>query len=414
MRIEQREQLQSFLHSVRQEGVFDSEGCFTLNRHQAAGKLAAFLLPPGYWALKLVQAACLAQSESMVFRQADRSITLDLELGRPLDHFVFLNSLLHPSLEMGWVAQLAQGLRGIGESRSWLATLESQGRTTQTASNGGELSSETTSECLYKGFGTRLRVTVEPASPGLEVDLLRARALASSVPLTVQGARVDHLQFGTEGSGRARTFPIGAHWVTSPHRNGLIIPPGVRDTGHWYYVPAFTANSRVNRMLTAHFHYISCRGGLDVRGWPVSSSLHMVRHGVVVKTMDLCLHHPISVDLYLFADDPYLDVTGLQARAPQGLVQQAEEEVTAFNASLRELARQLGQGGWKPERSQLLSWVGAGALSLAVAPLLLPLIVMSATGWVAKQKNSSHRVRYRAADALESFRRKLPIVIRRG
>lgn len=404
--------MQAFLLSVREQGVFDSEGCFTLNRQQAAGKLSSSLLAPGCWILKLVQAACLAQSHAMAMRQAERSLSVDLELGRPLDHFVFLNGLLHPTLELGWAAQMAQGLRGIGESVSWLATLESQGRTTSIACAAGELSSETSAESSYRGPGTRLRLTAEHSHPGLEAELLRARALASSVPLTVDGERVDHLQFGG-ANGATQRLPIGVHWVTSPHRNGLIIPPGVRQSGRWYYVPAFTANSRVNRMLTAHYHYLSCRGGLDVRGCPASSSLHMVRHGVVVKSLDLNLYHPISVDLIMFADDRYLDVSGLQARVPPETVHQAEEEVTAFSASLRELARQLGDGDWKPGRRQLFTWLGVGSLSLAVTPLLLPVLAMGAAGWAAKHKNRSHRVRYRAADSLESFRRELPIVIRR-
>lgn len=348
----------------------------------------------------------------MSVRQAERSLTVDLELGRPLEHFTFLKGLLYPTLELGWAAQLAQGLRGIGESRSWLATLESQGRTTRIACSAGELSSETASESSYCGSGTRLRLTAESFRAGLEADLLHARALASSVPLTVDGIRVDHLQLSS-ANGTAKSFPIGVHWVTSQHRNGLVIPPGVRDGGRWFYVPAFPPLARVNRMLTAHFHYVACRGGLDVRGCPASSSLHMVRHGVLVKSMDLSLYHPISVDLFIFADDPYLDVSGLQARVPPEVVQQAEEEVTAFSASLRELGRQLSDGNWKPDRRQLAIWVGVGSLSLAVTPMLLPLVAASAAGWAAKRKNRSHRVRYRAADSLESFRRELPIVIRR-
>lgn len=414
MSTESREKLQSFLRSVRQEGTFDSEGAFTLNRHKAAGKLAAFLLPRGgYWALKVVQAACLSGAVAMSVRESGEAVVLEIEFARLLEHHAFVNQLLYPSLEAGWAAQLAQGVRALGESRSWLASLESQGRTTQISTAAGQLSSETHDRAAFKGPGARFRLSTEKSGQGQsEIDLLRARALTSSVPLSVDGERVDNLRYGNSSQGEA--FPIGVHWVTSEQRNGLVIPPGVREEGAWSYVPAFTPDSRVNRMMAVNYHYAHLTGRRELRGVPASSSLNLVRHGVVLQTLDPGLYHPVSADLFMFADDDVVDITGLSARASSHLQQQAEEEMTAFNASLRELGRQLSASRWRPSRRGLLAWGGAAAASLAVLPPLLPFLGAGMAAQLTRRSRWEARLRHRAVDALESFRRELPIVIRRG
>lgn len=414
MSAESREKLQSFLRSVRQEGTFDSEGVFTLDQHRAAGKLAAFLLPRGgYWALKVVQAACLSRAVSLSFRESREALAMDLEFARPIEHNTFVNQLLYPGLEAGWTAQLAQAVRALGSARSWLATLECRGRTTHLSTASGQLSSETHDRTVYKGDGARFRLTTERSAQGPgESELLNSRALTSSVPLSVNGQRIDDLRYGNSSPGEA--FPIGVHWVTSSGRNGLVIPPGVREEGVWTYVPAFTPDRRVNRMLAVNYHYLPLTGGRELRGVPVSSSLNLVRHGVVLQTLDPGLHHPISADLFLFADDDVVDLSGLNARAPSRLQEQAEEEMTAFSASLRELGRQLSQGRWRPRPRALLAWGGAAAMSLAVLPPLLPFLGAGLGVQLTRRSRWEARLRHRAVDALESFRRELPIVIRRG
>lgn len=414
MRSHSQDRLHDFLRAARQEGVLDSQGVFTLNQQRAAGKLASSLLPSGgYWALKVLQAACLAQARSMALRETGSSLTLQLELPQPLQHAELVNQLLTPSLEAGWLAQLSQGIRGLGSERAWLVQLQSQGRTTQLGNDQGNLSAETVDHCAYRGAGARLQLWAEPGRRGeREVELLSARGVASSTPLTINGERVDHLQFAPSNE-RANVLPVGVHWAVGGHRNGLLIPPGVREPQRWNYVPAFTPQSRVNRMIAVHYHYIWVLGGTEVRGLPAESSLHMVRHGVIVHTTPLRIYHPISVDLFLFADDDQVDLSGLTARLPKDNLGQSEEEVTAFNASLRDLGRQLNLGRFRPGRSQLLAWGGAGALALGTLPVLTLLWGLGLARWYLRHEAHYRKLRSRASDALESYRRELPIVIRR-
>jgi hypothetical protein len=413
--IEAKERLRGFLDTVRQEGIFDSEGVFTLNDHKAVGKLAQFLLPRGgFWVLKVVQAACLAQARSLHVKDSGGAVTVGLELPNPVEHAVLVNQLLLPGLELGWMAQLTQGIRGLGD-RSWVGTLESRARTTQLASARGQLTSHTLDRAIaYRGSGAYLRLTTEATESSFdEENLLRAKALTCSVPLTVNGERLDHLQFDP-GAESAEVLPVGVHWVTGQGRNGLVIPPGVRERSAWMYVPPFTPDRRVNRMIAVTYHYQRVRDRLDVRGVPANTSIHLVRHGVVVSTIPLPLHHPISVDMFMFADDGQVDLSGLSARLDPELLAQAEEEVTAFNASLRDLGRQLGLTRWRASRQEILGWLGLGTIALGVSPMLTPLLSLALVGWASRQGRLHSRLRGRAADALESFRRELPIVIRRG
>lgn len=416
MKIESRDKLAGFLEVARSGGEFDSEGQFTLNRHKAAGKLAAFLLPPGgYWLLKLVQAACIAQACSLEVLEGRKTIMVSLSLERSLDHRAFQKSLLEADLEETWRSQLAQGLRalGVGEERSWVGILEGRGETTQLACSSGQLSTETYPNKRTEP-GCRLKLTAEVATPEHypEADLLFCRAPAASVPLTVNGVRTDNLQFPSEQRGEC--VPLGVRWVVSPQANRLKIPPGVRQRGCWNYVPAFTVNSRVNRMMAAYFHYRPVNAGASVSALPTESSFSLVRHGVVVTRRSLALNHGISVDLFLHAEDSWMDLSGLRADPPMTLLDNAEEELTAFNGSLRDLGRQMSERRWRPGERQLLQWCGVGFASTLVSPLLLPVVGFGAVGWALNRLRRDHQIRHRASDSLQAFRKDLPLVIRRS
>ncbi len=417
MRINQYDRLESFLQVAREQGVFDSRGSFTLDKHRAAGKLASFLLPPGgYWILKVVQAACLAQAVSMEVLDTSRTLVVTIDFETDSEHNLLIKSLLEPDFNFRWWSHLSQALRalGLGENRAWVATLESAERTTELAAAHGDLSSKMHEFGGLSGPGSRLTITTEstPQGPNCETNLLYSRALSSSVPLTVNRERIDHLKFAREAN--VESFPVGVHWVISPSRNGLVIPPGVRDTRTWNYVPAFTVNSRVNRMIAVHYNYWPAIKFREIRGSPVSSSLSLVRHGVIVKTFTLQFHHPVSVDLFLFADDDQVDLSGLRAQWSPTLVDKAEEEVSAFSGSLRDLARQMQDRRWKPEGQKVWTWCGIGAASLLLSPFLPPVVGIGAFSWYLQEARWNSRLRLRVGESLESFRRELPVVIRRS
>lgn len=415
MEVHARHKLESFLEVARKEGEFDSEGQFTLNRHKAAGKLASYLLPSGgYWLLKLLQAACIARADSLEISESQTTISIVLKLSQPLSHYLLQKSLLEPGLEDNWTSKLAQSLRavGIGESRSWVGTLRGQEQCTELACSGGELSLKT-GDFADSAAGSTLRLTVEAASDDdyPETGLLFYRGVASSVPLRVNGIRLDHLQFPQDQ--RGRSYPLGVRWIISPGANPLRIPSGVRGNGIWNYVPAFTVNSRVNRMMAAHFHYVTIHGGASIRALPTESSFNLVRDGVIVCSRALNLTQGIAVDIFLYADDSMMDISGLRAEPPAGLIENAEEEITAFNGSLRDLGRQMSELRWRPKEHQILAWCGLGLAGTLLSPLLTPVIGMGAVGWTLKKLRRDHQVRHRAIDSLEAFRKNLPLVIRR-
>ncbi len=411
-----RQRLESFLERAREAGEFDSEGHFTLNRHKAAGKLAAFLLPRGgYWLLKLVQAAVLARADSLEINEGQHALTVRMKASRKAEHRDFTQSLLNADLKETWTSQLAQALRavGIGENRSWVSTLHGDGHTTHLACTDGNLSTETLPDWKPDSEVLEWQLTVELAAEEdrPETALLPERALTSSVPLTVNGVRVDTLQFAQDHG--YQSFPIGVRWVVSPDGNRLQIPPAVRQPGVWNYVPAFTLNSRVNRMIAAHFNYVSVRGGTDVRPVRTESSLNLIRHGVVVARRSLDLFHGVSVDIFLYAQDEWMDLSGLKAEPPRSLLENAEEEVTSFSGSLRDLSRQMVERRWTPKPVHLWCWCGASLLSGVVTPLAIPVVGAGAISWVLGSYRKDAKIRHRMTDAIEGFRKSLPLVIRR-
>lgn len=410
----QQKKLEDFLARAREGGEFDSEGHFTLNRHKAAGKLAAFLLPKGgYWLLKVVQAATLLQAESLSIEEGRCALTIHLEAEREPEHGKFTQSLLSADLEETWTSQLAQALRavGIGEARGWFSTLSGGGQTTHLACTDGNLSCETLSEGVKRGLEWKLTVELAPPEDRPETGVLPGRALTCPVPLTVNGLRLDTLQFPQEHE--YQSFPIGVRWVVSPDGNRLQIPPAVRQPGTWTYVPTFTLNARVNRMIAARFNYVSVRAGTDVRPVRTESSLSLVRHGVVVARRSLDIIHGVSVDIFLHAQDEWMDLSGLKADPPQSLMDSAEEEVTSFNGSLRDLSRQMSERRWTPKAVHLWCWCGLGLLSGLVSPIAIPVVGAGAVSWALKNYRQDAKVRHRAIDAIEGFRKTLPLVIRR-
>lgn len=352
MEPEQETPLTSMLDSLGADGVFDSEGVFTIDGSKAVGTLAEYLLPnDGSWILKVVQSSVMAGALSM--EVATRSQRLRLKLVWPIvfphralrENLGSLSTSSHPG-----VVCLCQGLRAVsmGEKREMALLVRDRtgatlfqvknGLVTEKPLEGHELEGETTE--------LELQVPLDTVRRDKEARQLRERARACPLPLKLNSHRLDDLCLAHPEGGSYSKF-LGALWVGT--EGEIAIPDGVRtgvsSEGPLYVAPFGTGDS-VQRLLAVHYQYEMRKGGLFRRGREQGvrclSRLHLLHLGVVVGSAPIDLAQPITVDL--FVPTRKCDATGLQAEVGHRRQEKAIDELALFAPQLSSLGTLLSQG----------------------------------------------------------------------
>lgn len=345
--------LDSFLDTMRVEGVHDSEGTFTMDGEKAFGKLAGFLLPnDGSWILKVVQAANFANAHSLEIITSKGLITLVCQFPYHFPHRLLRENLgPGPANSEPALASLGEGLRALsfGESRPLAMLARGVGRETVLRISGGEVT-ESSVELQHEALpGTRLEIctAMDRGRQDKELTMLLNRARVSAVPLILNSRRIDDLNLPRDDGGERSKY-LGAAWLGRRPRLGLpgAVRPGTGPGSPLYAAP-FAENTKAERLLAIHYHY--SRGGRGKflsrkteRGVATLSRLHLVHQGVVVATELLDIDQPIAVDL--FAPASRCDLSGLSADFSAKMLGQWHDTLALFGPELTLLSQFLSAG----------------------------------------------------------------------
>lgn len=335
-------ELEEFLQAEQQRGRTVSHGEFTLAREKALEKLAAYQLPfPEAWVLKIVQAAVASGAERLEIKQTPTDTLFGFNSpgawslarleqafldprpsGDPgLDHLVI--GLRAASLNDGRPFQIR--FPGGGESLVW------SGRELEVVpSQATELLRLTVSHrTLAEGKGIPGWRVFQAARRNAEIlKTLSERCFVCPVPLTVDGRRMDVLQFCPTHGYTGSSHPVALGWgdLDSP---AMGLPPG---TLEGYVNPAqqnkpssIQLLSRgVLRPLTKEHPragvywlatvHLKLTGSGKNKSWDLRaqpSVLYWVEDGVVLETEHLPVpSRAFSVAMFLSAAGLAHDLTG--------------------------------------------------------------------------------------------------------
>jgi hypothetical protein len=407
--------LDHFLSSFREAGQLDSQGSFTMAGRKAAGKLAKSLLPdPADWILKVVQGACQARAQELRISQTSRATHIEFQLPYLLDVRALEHSLTQgASAVQDGIDDLSKALRvvGLGQDRSWVARLRTGETTHWVLVKDGEASLETvTGQAGQPGVtDVLIGIAFPPGQAGKvgglvrfgaaiqnEHEALAQRARACSIPLLLDGCRLDTLQrsdglggfeaeaflgvtLGGDISGRPITPPLGLKQSQPAGALG----DRFRDPAPFFY-PDPGPGASGSSILRVAFRYQRERHARDgstylFRPLASPSRVLLVRHGVVVGKRNLGLTEPIAVDVYLNANEDRTDLSGLEVEVLPEHVETARSEVRTLGPFLGDLEAHLANYVTRPKSRDLALYGSVSGLALLLTPWPVKLLAVGAS-----------------------------------
>lgn len=378
--------IEAYLEAFRTEGVFDSEGHFTLDKQRAIGKLAQYLLPdPGQWILKIVQGASRFRAVTMKVTELRAYSHIEIEMSTTLDHGLFRRGLLGESQESAGVEFISQALRclSLTDKRAVTVTVSSPFTTSHFVMNNGEISETEVATKDEQLDHTRISILSPRPTSGsqdifergkdaalhfaeryLEMEKtaefiqLYEKARASDVRLWLNGQRIDDLDIPWNYGDSSYFNYVGAVFAYAPKResNTIIIPHGIsrreKDYRHGLLPSnhgplaslAFQPGEEAACLLALHDHVSE---SLPM----VRSRMHYVKDGILVGSTRSGFHATMGFDLVLSPSDLRTDLTGLNARIPDAVAEKYERYLSQFRGTLRKLALYLSGTRLKINRS---------------------------------------------------------------
>lgn len=371
----ENEKLQAYLEAFRSEGELDSEGCFTLDRQKAVGKIAQYLLPDeGAWALKVVQSACRLQARELRIKELRAYSSFSIRLVEPLGVRSLRENLLGTGEDYASLP-LCQAVRYVSSTQKRLVTIVlTQGRDRTTFLINADEVIETISELpkpeppslqllvsrnhetsqLFQLSGEAFRFASKYLdtyrSP--EFERLHQHARACPIRLTLNGNRIDDLNVPWTSQGADRVYFVGALFAESREQenNVVRVPQAVSRSGHSGLLPGthgplacqrFDGLSKVGCLLGVHY----ATSGSKVAY--LTSRIHLLKDGVIVDTAYTDFSGPIGFDLVISNEEIPTDLSGLKADLPAKISNSFTGYLPQFRAPLQSLTTYLaGSTPW--------------------------------------------------------------------
>ncbi len=409
------------IESFREAGDMDSQGVFTLSGRRAVGKLAkSLLIEPSDWILKVTQGACRAQAPHLKISQTKKATHIHFDLPFRLDIKDLEESLVAgtSSLQPG-IEELSSGLRavGLGQDRAWVARFRTDQTVYWLLVQRGQIELETTVGAGHSS-GDHTEVLLGIAFPvgqlgklgGIlrfgsaiqnEHATLRERARACSIPLSLDGHRVDNLRNNEPLGSFEKEALLGISCPTPTPEElqrlpaPITIPKGLRqasdepylDRFHSedpFYLSASTAVPDASSVQRWAYRYHKngdgpSRGGRNATRHvplPTPSRIYLVRFGVIVGRRNLGITEPIVADVFMCANHLRSDLSGLEAEVTPEILKRARSEIARCTNFLEHLQSELGLYRPKPTRKDLMLLGGIGATALLMSPWLLKLALV--------------------------------------
>lgn len=412
-------EVDQLLESFREAGEMDSQGVFTLSGRRAIGKLSkSLLVEPSDWILKVIQGACRACALDLKISQAKKATHMRLELPFLLDIKALEGSLVAgtSALQPG-IDELSSGLRavGLGQDRAWVARFRTDKAVYWMTVQQGQINLETIDEAGHSD-GERTEVLLGIAFPAGQLGkiggilrfgsaiqnehaALRERARACSIPLYLDGHRIDNLRY-TEPLGSFEKEALLGVSYPDPDRDEIqtslapiTIPKGLRQAGEEPYLdrlqsedpfympppPSAPDASSVQRWAYRYQKDQAARGGRRAAQHyplPTPSRVYLVRFGVVVGRRNLGITEPIVADVFLCANHLRSDLSGLEVEVTPEILEQARSEVARCTSFLNLLQSELKNYRPKPAKRELMLLGGIGVTALLLSPWLLKLTLV--------------------------------------
>ncbi len=420
-------EVELYLRNLRQCGSVTSEGHFTVAGPRAIGKLATFLLcEESDWILKIVQAACAGKAPEIRINQTRLSTQIHFETSYSVDLSRFEKSLTSAceSPRQPGLKDLELGLRavGIGQLRDWVVKLSVAEEIALLSCVEGTVSAERL-RC-DSPLKSRTEITIGVAYPkgqsgklgGIirfgeaiqqEHMALLLKARACPVPLYLDGRRLDDLSESKMAAALETRAFLGVNAPSSASENAITIPRAIevskgkiqdRFCSHSpFSVSRFPRHRRATSLQRWYFNYRTTReprtqGGFSCQPISAPSRVYLVRHGVVVGRTSIGVYHPISVDVFLNANDLRGDLTGLNVKATETEIEFAKDEIRDSRPFLRQVLDQLGQHTSRPLKDDLILYGGLGALGLMVPPLGIKAVVGAVSTVFLARSVKNHRL----------------------
>ena len=319
--------LELYLSGQLTEAMLDSSGSFTMARERAVEKLAAFQLPrPATWILKLIQGLVAGGTDSIRISLRARETELRFQLAQPWSLEAVEDAFWDPEItDCVALDHLKRGLWNVAIKQQcpfqlnlagWEQALIWTGQELRRLKIAAESHSTLTLSCQQSLQGAR-------NSPQTNADLLREiqhYAFVCSVPLSVDGRRVDALQAGPHHGYGPTTVPFFLA-TASAFLEKLSVPLGTWEG----YSPEVVAEGQPERLGRRK---VGGRGPVSVAGvvalhrerdndgdWQARSArshMYWVKDGVVVHQEELDLEADVSISCGVFASAQGMatDLTG--------------------------------------------------------------------------------------------------------
>ena len=434
-------ELDGYLDRMRESGDFDSQGFFTVAGLRAVGKLARFLLEKeSDWVLKFVQCACAADCPELRIKQTRVATQFHFTLPYAVQLTDFERSLIQAknTTEQPGLEDLTAALRavGLGQKRNWVAKLNTPSKETLISCSEGKVSAEQTQSESDHGPGTMITVGVSyPRGQSGKVaglirfgeavqsehETLRERARCCPIPLYMDGVRLDDLTTDTLRIGLENKSFLGISGTPDSGPSALRVPEGILRVESFqiedrfadpapFYAPHIEPRSSVTSLQCWYFNFTTSRENLHKSGFffqavPTPSRVFLIRRGVVVGCRYFGLRHPISVDIYLRADNLKSDLTGLRVDITDTEMQIAGDEILGSGEFLQGLSQVLRNHNPRPLKQQMLLYGSLGALGLMSPFFALKAVAGTVSTLMLANSARNHRkVVSECVRQLEDFR----------
>ena len=240
--------VETHLLQAQDQGLFDSEGSFTIAGEEAVGKLAAFQLPrKSAWVLKVVQSAVASQSTEIRVKQSASQTSFHFDPTEPFDVDILKASLLSPEVTGSRsCCHLAAGLRavGIGDKRPFSLQVDGSGERTVIEWRNNRLTHKKPKVSTSAETRGTLIVDFPPQDAGRAIGgLVRGARRATDeylelvkncdicpIQLIVDGRRVDTLHSPPDNSLNSSLY-LSLNWVHRAQANvgpPLALPKGLK------------------------------------------------------------------------------------------------------------------------------------------------------------------------------------------
>lgn len=434
------DELSDFLSQQQSAGELESQGFFTIAAEAAIGKLAAFGLPrASAWILKIVQAAVAAGAPRLQIAQHADVTLFEFEPGRPTSGNELQQWLasVQASPER-WLQHLAAGLRSVGfaDQRAFTLSLRSQGVETLIGWDGQELRRRDRPD---PEFGRLLRLGVSfPADDRGKVlggafrsgtraveeyQELVNNASACPIPCLVDGRRIDTLERRQLQVIECSRSLLGLGWgsgVEGLHPFGP--PQGLpKAQSSWRPSDRFT-DSRpltvvgqpgptVSLLWRLEYHYRieghrSRESDFRFHSLPQSSRCCWLRDGVAcqVERIEELDPSPISLTLYVGADDLETDISGFAMRDERALGRRLKRALRALVPQLAAVDVALQEHRSLPFGSHVALYGGIGLAVVTAVPTLGKSMVAALLGvQLLQSAHDKSQIVRDCRSALESF-----------